>query len=150
MKVLLLAVMALFASQVAVAGHHEAGEMSANLKTAKASYAAFASGDMEAWAAGQAENATWVMPEGLPWTGTYTGPAEVIEKVFGPLGQALPDLKVTPTGFYESGDKIFVTTTYTATNLDTKAVHMITFKGGKFVGFEPFEPTHLMMEAAVK
>ena len=150
MRIFLLAVMALFASQVAVAGHHEAGDMSANLKTAKASYAAFASGDMEAWAAGQAENATWVMPEGLPWTGTYTGSAEVIEKVFGPLGRALPDLKVTPTGFYESGDKIFVTATYTATNLDTKAVHMITFKDGKFVGFEPFEPTHLMMKAAVK
>ena len=151
MRVFLLAVMALFASQASIAGHHEAGEgISENLKTVKASYAAFAAGDMEAWAAGQTEDAKWVMPEGLPWTGTYTGPAEVMEKVLGPLGEALPDLKVTPTAFYESGDKIFVTTTYTATNLNTKALHMITVKDGKMSSFEPYEPTHIMMKAAVK
>ena len=56
MKVITL-ILSLLLSSIAYAGHHEEGEMSANLIVVKSAYDAFNSGDMEAWRAVQGADA---------------------------------------------------------------------------------------------
>ncbi len=116
------------------AGHHEKGEMSANVMAAKAGYDAFNAGDMEAWAA----------------TMAYYGAAEVKEKVLDQVAALWTNFQVQPIAFYESGDKVFIHVKMTADGLDTEALHMATIKDGKFAAFRPFENTGLMMAAAKK
>ncbi len=133
-----------------LAGHHEKGEMSANVMAAKAGYDAFNAGDMEAWAATMAENSEWTMQGGLPYSGTYYGAAEVKEKVLDQVAALWTNFQVQPIAFYESGDKVFIHVKMTADGLDTEALHMATIKDGKFAAFRPFENTGLMMAAAKK
>ena len=75
--------LALLLSNIALAGHHQASEMSANVAIAKAGYDAFNTGDMEAWRAVQADDTIWTIQVGLPYTGTYVGPAAVEAGIFG-------------------------------------------------------------------
>ena len=82
-----------------LAGHHEKGEMSANVMAAKAGYDAFNAGDMEAWAATMAENSVWTMQGGLPYSGTYYGAAEVKEKVLDQVAAFGRISKYNPSPF---------------------------------------------------
>ena len=51
------------------------------IEVAKAGYDAFSVGDMEAWAATQAEDVRWRMPKGFPYGGDYVGPQAVMDGV---------------------------------------------------------------------
>ena len=130
------------------AGHHEESGISANIATAKAGYDAFNAGDMEAWRAVQADETVWTIQVGLPYTGTYIGPAAVEAGVFGPIGKKWPDFKVDPIKFYESGDTVFVHVHMTAGGLDTESIHMIKIKEGKYIAFQPFDDSAAMLRAA--
>ena len=70
-------VLTLFIALPTLGGHHEQEGMSANIAVAKAGYDAFNAGDMDAWRAVQAPDSVWTIQVGLPYTGTYIGPAEV-------------------------------------------------------------------------
>ena len=140
--------LSLFISTATLAGHHEEGEMSANVAIAKAGYDAFNIGDMEAWRSVQAAESVWMIQVGLPYTGTYVGPAAVEAGIFEPISQMWPDFKVEPIKFYESGDTVFVHVHMTAEGLDTESVHMIKIKDGKYAAFQPFDDSAAMMKAA--
>ena len=140
--------LSLFISTATLAGDHEEGEMSANVAIAKAGYDAFNLGDMEAWRSVQAADSVWTIQVGLPYTGTYVGPAAVEAGIFEPIGQMWPDFKVEPIKFYESGDTVFVHVRMTAEGLDTESVHMIKIKDGKYAAFQPFDDSAAMMKAA--
>ncbi|MDG1064753.1 MAG: nuclear transport factor 2 family protein [Luminiphilus sp.] len=140
--------LSLLVSSSVYAGHHEEGEVLNNIATAKAGYDAFNSGDMETWRAVQAENAIWTIQVGLPYTGTYVGPAAVEAGIFAPIGKMWPEFKVDPIGFYESGDTVFVHVHMTAEGLDTQSIHMIKIKDGKYVAFQPFDDSAAMLKAA--
>ena len=145
---LIAIILSLFISALTQAGHHEEGEMSANFAVAKAGYDAFNVGDMDAWRSVQAADSVWEVQVGLPYTGTYVGPAAVEAGIFGPIGEMWPDFKVEPIKFYESGDTVFVHVHMTAEGLDTESIHMITIKDGKYAAFQPFDDSAAMMKAA--
>ena len=145
---LITIILSLFISGFAYAGHHEEGEMSANLVVVKSAYDAFNSGDMEAWRAVQGADAVWKVQIGLPYAGTYIGPAAVEAGIFEPIGKMWPDFKVEPIKFYESGDTVFVHVRMTAEGLDTESMHMTKIKDGKQVAFQAFEDSAAMMNAA--
>ena len=140
--------LALLLSNIALAGHHQANEMSPNVAVAKAGYDAFNAGDMDAWRAVQAADTVLTIQVGLPYTGTYVGPAAVEAGIFGPIGAMWPDFKVEPIHFYESGNTVFVHARMTAEGLDTESVHMIKIEDGKYAAFQPFDDSAAMMKAA--
>jgi ketosteroid isomerase-like protein len=134
-------------SSYVVAGHHEKDEISANVAVVKAGYDAFNTGDMDAWRAVQAKDSVWTIQVGLPYTGTYIGPAAVEEGIFGPIGKMWPDFKVEPINFYESGSAVFVHVHMTAKGLDTASVHMVKVEDGKYASFQPFDDSAAMIKA---
>ena len=78
----LVGAIALAASCLAQAGSQEE-EVSDNILAMQNAYAAFASGDMEAWKAEHSSDVTWTILEGLPYSGTYQGKDAIIENVWG-------------------------------------------------------------------
>ena len=149
MKVFVITLLLSLSAHVA-AGHHEEGEISVNVSVVKAGYDAFNAGDMDAWREVQAKDTVWTIQVGLPYTGTYTGPAAVEEGIFGPIGKMWPDFKVKPIKFYEAGSTVFVHVHMTATGLDTESVHMVKVENGKYASFQPFDDSAAMMKASVQ
>ena len=142
----LIATIALFISCFVSAGHHAKGEMSVNIKATKAAYAAFSSGDMEAWKAEHDADVVWTILEGLPYAGTYEGTDTIIENVFSNISALWPDFKVELIEFFESRDKVFIHVKITIAGKETEALHMATMKDGKQVAFTPFENSAFMMQ----
>jgi ketosteroid isomerase-like protein len=137
-------------SSYVTAGHHEKGEISTNVAVVKAGYDAFNRGDMDAWREVQAKDSAWTIQVGLPYTGTYIGPAAIEEGIFGPIGRMWPDFKVEPIKFYESGSTVFVHVHMTAKGLDTESIHMVKIEDGKYASFQPFDDSAAMMSASLK
>ena len=116
---LLTIFLAFFISTTAFAGHHEEGEMSANLKSVKAAYAAFNTGNIEAWRAELAPDVEWIMQKGMPYEGTWIGAAAIEANVFSAIDEIFTSFQVTPIAYYESGDTVFIYVRMTAEGLDT-------------------------------
>lgn len=95
------------------AGYDKGGEMS-NVDTAKASYEAFSSGDMETLSGYFAENAEWESSDQLPNGGTTSGRDAIIEN-FGRIPQYWSEFSVTPEDFIDGGDKVVIKGTQRAT-----------------------------------
>ena len=77
--------------------------MGANADTVKSGWDAFADGDMDAAVSTTNEQAKIVIPESLPWGGTYTGPEgfkEMIQKFLSNFESVDPN----PTAFLEADD----------------------------------------------
>ena len=147
MKILTIFLALLF-STIAFAGHHEEGELSANLKSVKAAYAAFNAGNIEAWRAELTPGVQWVMQKGMPYEGTWIGAAAIEANVFSAIDEMFTSFQVSPIAYYESGDTIFIHVRMTAEGLDTEVMHMAKMKGGKFAEFQVFENTAQMLAAA--
>ena len=133
----LIATIALLTSCLVYAGHHEKEELSVNITSMKAAYAAFSNGDMEAWKAEHSADVVWTILEGLPYAGTYVGTDAIIENVFSNISVLWPDFKVEPIAFFESGDKVFIRVKVTIAGKQTEALHMATMKDGKQVATDP-------------
>tara|TARA_B100001057_G_scaffold388135_1_gene395504 strand:- start:305 stop:910 length:606 start_codon:yes stop_codon:yes gene_type:complete len=117
-------------------------------EVAKASYDAFAVGDMEAWAATQAEDVRWRMPKGFPYGGDYVGSQAVMEGVFSPIGKLWPDFKVEALHFHAAGNVVFIETRMTAGGKTSAALHKGVIVDGKFAEFQAFDDTGFMMRHA--
>ncbi|HEX3292102.1 MAG TPA: nuclear transport factor 2 family protein [Solirubrobacterales bacterium] len=89
--------------------------MGANADTVKSGWDAFADGDMDAAVSTTSEQARIVIPESLPWGGTYTGPAgfkEMIGKFLSNFDEVHPE----PQQFLEAdGGHVLVTVSGTGT-----------------------------------
>ena len=68
--------------------------MGANADTVKNGWDAFARGDMDAATATTSDSAEIVVPESLPWGGTYTGPDGFKEMI----GKFLSNFDERPSG----------------------------------------------------
>ena len=115
------------------------------IAAAKAGYDAFATGDMEAWAATQAPDAQWEMPKGFPYGGGYVGPQQVIDGVFTPIGELWPDFKVEPTAFHAAGNVVFIETKMTAGGVASDSIHKAVIENGKYAAFQVFDDAGFMM-----
>ncbi len=147
MKILTIFLALLF-STIAFAGHHEEGELSANLTSVKAAYAAFNAGNIEAWRAELTPDVQWVMQKGMPYEGTWIGAAAIEANVFSAIDEMFTSFQVSPIAYYESGDTVFIHVRMTAEGLDTEVMHMAKMEGGKFAEFQVFENTAQMLAAA--
>lgn len=111
MKNLLLLAFTMTFSMFANAGHHARGE-SAGHADAKAvvtgSYAAFGSGDTEAWTALHADNLQFTVFGQLPQSGVVKGPKAVIENVFAKIAIHWPTFKHTPISMTARGNTVYV------------------------------------------
>ena len=89
--------------------------MGANADTVKDGWDAFSRGDMDAATATTSDSAEIVIPESLPWGGTYTGPAgfkEMIGKFVSNFDEVHPE----PQQFLEADDgHVLVTVSGTGT-----------------------------------
>ena len=77
--------------------------MGANADAVKSGWDAFAKGDMDAATATTSDSAEIIVPESLPWGGTYTGPEgfkEMIQKFLSNFESVDPN----PTAFLEADD----------------------------------------------
>ena len=75
--------------------------MGANADTVKNGWDAFAKGDMDAATSTTSDSAEIVIPESLPWGGTYTGPAgfkEMIGKFVSNFDEVHPEPPAVPRG----------------------------------------------------
>jgi ketosteroid isomerase-like protein len=119
------------------------------IAVAKAGYDAFATGDMEAWAATQAPDAQWEMPKGFPYGGSYVGPEQVIAEVFTPIGELWPDFKVEPVAFHASGNVVFIETKMTAGGVVSDSIHRAVINDGQYIAFQVYDDAGFMMAHAV-
>jgi uncharacterized protein len=89
--------------------------MGANADTVKDGWDAFARGDMDAATATTSDSAEIVVPESLPWGGTYTGPAGFKEMI-GKFMSNFESVSPAPQEFIEAdGDRVLVTVSGTGT-----------------------------------
>ena len=115
------------------------------IAAAKAGYDAFATGDMEAWAATQSPDAQWEMPKGFPYGGNYVGPQQVIDEVFTPIGELWSDFKVEPTAFHAAGNVVFIETKMTAGGVTSDSIHKAVIENGKYAAFQVYDDAGFMM-----
>jgi ketosteroid isomerase-like protein len=120
------------------------------IDAARAGYAAFQEGDMEAWAETQSSNVEWIAPKSLPYAGTYYGPQEVMDKVFAPILELWPDFEVTDVNYKASGNTVFITTKIFAGGAESDSMHVATIEDGKYVKFQIYDDGGFMMQSAIQ
>ena len=115
-------------------------------------YEAFARGDVPAVLGAMAEDIEWHEAEGMPYGGVHHGPNGVVQGVFGPLLQDIPDFTVTPEEIIASGDRVAVVGRYRGTGaasgerLDMPVVHVWDVADGKIARFRQFADTVKFLE----
>ena len=75
--------------------------MGANADTVKNGWDAFAKGDMDAATATTSDSAEIVIPESLPWGGTYTGP-DGFKEMIGKFVSNFDEVSPNPQEFIEA------------------------------------------------
>ena len=89
--------------------------MGANADTIRSGWDAFAKGDMDAATATTSDSAEIVVPESLPWGGTYTGP-EGFKEMIGRFASNFEEASPEPQQFLEADDgHVVVTVSGTST-----------------------------------
>jgi hypothetical protein len=85
--------------------------MGANADTVKNGWDAFAKGDLDAAVATTSDSAKIVIPESLPWGGTYTGP-DGFKEMIGKFASNFDEVSPEPQKFLEAdGGHVVVTVT---------------------------------------
>src|SRR5688500_4153123 len=112
-----------------------------NVELISGLYEKFAEGDVPTVLAAFDENIEWVEAEGTPYGGTYRSGDEIVGNVFMKLATEWTGYTVTPNEFYDAGDTIIVTGTYsgrynaTGKSMDAPFAHFWTLVGSKIVRF---------------
>ena len=114
-------------------------------------YAAFGRGDMDL-VLKRLQDTEWHEAEGGPQGGVYTGPQEILNGVFGPIMQQVPDFQVTPKEIIPAGDdRVLAIGNYTGRGdggtLDARFAHLWTVADGGVTHFEQFADTALLQRA---
>ena len=126
--------------------------MGANADTVRSGWDAFAQGDLDAAVATTSDSAKIVIPESLPWGGTYTGPdgfKEMIGKFLSNFDEVHPD----PQEFLEAeGGRVLVTvsgvgTTKSGNELSGDSVWLYKVDDGEISRAEFYGDTATAVEA---
>ena len=106
---------------------------SENIELAKAAYAAFASGDVEAASANLDGDSEWVVPGNSTLSGSYKGQDEIVG-----LWMKLVEkgFTTTPEHFFGDDERVVVLTKVTAGGESSDAADVLTFRDGKVVRFQ--------------
>jgi ketosteroid isomerase-like protein len=131
------------------AGRHEykEGHMGANADLVKARWEDFGRGDIDGAVSDTDENAEIVMPETLPWGGTYRGP-DGFKEMIGKFVSNFESVEPRPTSFLEAddGETVVVTVegvgkTKSGNDLSGSSVWLYTVRDGKLMRAEFFGDT---------
>ena len=124
-----------------------------NLDKVKATYDAFAKGDIPSVLEILSADIEWTEAEGFPYGGTYRGPRAVLEGVFMRLGTEWNGFAAVPHEFIDGGDTIVAlgkySGTYKATGKSFQAdfAHVWKLREGKAVRFVQYVDTLLVQRA---
>jgi len=126
--------------------------MGANADTVKNGWDAFARGDMDAATATTSDSAEIVVPESLPWGGTYTGP-DGFKEMIGKFLSNFDEVRPAPQEFIEAdGGRVLVTvsgtgTTKSGNELDGDSIWLYRVDHGKIEHAEFYGDTATAVEA---
>jgi ketosteroid isomerase-like protein len=122
-------------------------EMGENADAVKARWNDFGKGDLDGAVSTTEQNAEIVVPETLPWGGTYRGPDEFKEMIQKFLSY-FESVDPRPTAFLEAddGETVIVTVegvgkTKTGNDLSGRSVWLYRVKGGRLTRAEFFGDT---------
>lgn len=110
-------------------------------------YAASARHDLEGMLADLAPDVHWVEMESSAYAGTHVGRAQIIEKVFEPIGRQWEDFAFTPERLIDGGNTIVAIGWYSGTfratgkRMRARVTHVWDVEDGKVRRFEQFADT---------
>lgn len=116
----------------------------------KGVYEAFARGDIPAVLGVMDENIEWNESEGGPWYPghPFVGPQQVLENIFGRLGDEFEDFRIHCLRFVDGGDTVVVEARYqaashrsTGTPLDVQTAHVWDVRDGRVTRFQQYVDT---------
>jgi hypothetical protein len=126
------------------------------IATARRFYDAVAKGDAAAVLGSLHPDLAWTEAEGFPYySGTWTSPQEVAEKLLVPLARDWNDFAATPHEFLASGDVVVTFGVYSGTNKATGKpmgapfAHRWEVREGRLSRFEMYTDT-LLIELAMR
>jgi uncharacterized protein len=124
-----------------------------NVEIVRASYEASARGDLDGLLAPFHADSSWTEMAGFPYAGTYHGPTEIKERVFGPMDADWEDFRAEVDEYLDAGDSVVTIGHYRATHrasgkpLDVRFAHLWKLSDGRIVSFEQFCDTLLTAHA---
>ncbi|WP_340682268.1 nuclear transport factor 2 family protein [Amycolatopsis coloradensis] len=113
-----------------------------NLDIIAAHYAASDRGDLAGMLAPLGPGTTWTEAAGFPYAGTYTGPGEVRDNVFGAIAREWDGYTFTLGDLFDAGDAVIGIGTYegkhrgTGRSFTARVAHVWKFADGKVTSFE--------------
>lgn len=113
-----------------------------NLDIIAAHYAASDRGDLAGMLAPLGPETTWTEAAGFPYAGTYTGPEEVRDNVFGAIARDWDGYGFALGELADAGDTVVGIGTYQGKHRETgrsftaRVAHVWKFDGGKVTSFE--------------
>jgi ketosteroid isomerase-like protein len=119
--------------------------------TARSLYDAFAAAD-GATLSNLLGETRWVEAAGMPYGGTHHGLAEIVDKVFGPIGRDVAGFTAVPDEIIAIGDnRALAIGTYRGTGgagpLEVRFAHLMTVAGDRVTDFEQFADSHQFRQA---
>lgn len=127
--------------------------MKTNLEIIQATYEGASADNGKHLLATLAPTATWTEAAGFPYAGTYTGPDEIVAKVFGRLASEWQDYRATVHSYLADGDRVaafgLYSGTYRATGKTMSATfaHLYRLKDGKIVSMEQYVDSAMVLQA---
>jgi ketosteroid isomerase-like protein len=124
------------------------------VETVRAFYATVAGGDIPGLLGTLHAELTWTEAEGFPYySGTWTRPQDVVDKLLVPLMRDWEGFSATPREFVADGDRVIVFGTYAGTgkvsgrSMRAPFVHTWHVRDGRLDRFEMIADTWLVREA---
>jgi uncharacterized protein len=127
-------------------------EMGANADVMRSSWEAFSRQDLDAAMTAVDGGAEILVPDSLPWGGTYRGPGGFKEMI-GKFMSHLEDFRPSPDGFLEAGDEHVIVPvnvqgrTRSGNDFSGRALWLYQLRDGKVVRAELFADTAKTLEA---
>ena len=126
-----------------------------NVNIVRQRYDAVNRGDVDAALGVMEPNIEWQEPniEGPPFGGTYHGPEDVANNVFGPALGPWDDFRVVPEEFLDAGERVVGLGRVqgrgktTGRALDAPFAHLWTLRDGKAVHFRDYTDTAIFLES---
>lgn len=124
------------------------------ITTVRAFYAAVAAGDIPGLLATLHTDLAWTEAEGFPYfSGTWTRPQDVVERLLVPLMRDWDGFSATPGEFIGDGDRVIVFGTYAGTakatgrSMRAPFVHTWHVRDGRLDRFDMVTDTWLVRQA---
>jgi ketosteroid isomerase-like protein len=117
----------------------------ANADVVRSAWEAFGRQDLDSATADMEEAAEIIVPESLPWGGSYRGPGGFKEMI-GPFMSHFEEFRPTPDGFFEADDRVFFPLSVQAkstsgNDMSGRALWMYQLRDGKITRAEIFADT---------